>query len=236
MKKYFIMLGICGLVAGVLWWSRPVPTPSVHAPMPTVTTDQQAPELAAIRTFAGNPDLALTFIGRELPQPYFRVGRVTKMGSGENMDPEPGWEREVNVYEQQELVPGTCSVYQYHVEPRSHTLTAVIIRGLKPAEIETRKAQGSPCTEAKPERVEMWESKEIFIPLLARVLPDFDSIRSDFVYTAQNNGESHEWTWEDKAYQLPEGLSSRPYPRPIIRIAIYGKGQMQYWNTRELFK
>jgi hypothetical protein len=66
-------------------------------------------------------------------------------------------------------------------------------------------------------------------------VPNFDQIKNQFTYQ-QQNGESHEWIWQDKGYKLPEGLSARPYPYPIIRIAVYGNNEIQYWNTVPLFQ
>jgi hypothetical protein len=80
------------------------------------------------------------------------------------------------------------------------------------------------------------EAESVAMEYLQRSLPNFDEIKDRFVYTSRNNGESHEWLWEDKNYQLPESLASRPYPGPIIRISVYDDSSIQYWNTVSLFE
>jgi len=71
---------------------------------------------------------------------------------------------------------------------------------------------------------------------LQRTLPNFNEIKDQFTYSSQNNGESHQWLWENKDYNLPEGLSARPYQYPIIRISVYGNNEVQYWNTVSFFQ
>lgn len=183
------------------------------------------------------PNLELTLVDTDLPMPYFRVGKVTKMGTGENMDAVEGWTRQVNLYDQKELLDGNCSVYQYHTDPRNNTLTAVIIRGLKPSEIDALKANGTICNSTNSsQKISKSEAETIAMGYLKRALPNFEQIKDQFTYSLQNNGESHEWLWEDKDYKLPDGLSSRPYPYPVIRISVYGNKQIQYWNTVPLFQ
>lgn len=80
------------------------------------------------------------------------------------------------------------------------------------------------------------DAETIAMDYLNRALPSFSQIKDQFTYSQQNNGESHEWIWEDKAYRLPEGLSSRPYLYPTIRISVYGNNEIQYWNTTPLFE
>jgi hypothetical protein len=109
---------------------------------------------------------------------------------------------------------------------------------LKPNEIEDYKNKGITCSsnENTNKNITKDEAQTIAMNYLKRSLSDFDQIKDQFVYTEQNRGESHDWLWENKAYQLPEGLSSRPYYSPIIRISVYANGEIQYWNTVPLFE
>jgi hypothetical protein len=202
------------------------------------TTDTTTEDMSAIKTFMAEPNLELSFVNTDLPIQYFRVGKVTKMGNGENMEAVDGWTRQVNVYDQKALVNGQCSVYEYHTDARNHTLTAVIIRGLRPSEIDNLKNDGVTCVSnpANLPKITKAEAETIAMDYLKRAVPNFNQIKDQFVYTQQQNGESHDWVWEDKGYKLPEGLSSRPYSYPTIRIAVYGNNEIQYWNTVSLFE
>ncbi len=203
-----------------------------------LSSDEQAEtensDLASIRSFMGDPNLELSFVNTDLPTPYFRVGKVTKVDGGENMEAVDGWIRKVNVYNQKELINGKCSVYEYHTDERNHNLTAVLIKGLKPNEIDALKEGGIICTPDTNtmSKVSKAEAETIAMEYLTRALPNYDQIKDDFVYSQQLNGESHEWLWEDKNYKLPEGLSARPYSNPIIRISVYGDNSIQYWNCQ----
>lgn len=68
---------------------------------------------------------------------------------------------------------------------------------------------------------------------LERALPNFEEIGDQFAYSKD---KSHTWLWENKEYQLPEGLSSRPYEHPIVRLSVYDSGQILFWNTVPLFE
>jgi len=207
-----------------------------------LTTDQpnEPPDedTVAIRMFIAKPNLEILFVNTDLPMSYFRVGKVTKVAGGENMEAVEGWIRQVNVYEQTELIKGQCAVYEYHTDARNHTLTAVIIRGLRPSEIDSLKNNGITCI-SNPGNVPNLtkaEAETIAMNYLKRAVPNFNQIKDQLVYTQQQNGESHDWVWEDKGYKLPEGLSSRPYLYPTIRISVYGNNEIQYWNTVSLFE
>lgn len=199
---------------------------------PQATTDEEV-----IRAFMNQPNLQLTSLGTDLPTMYFRVGKVTKIGNGENMDPVEGWTRKVNVYDQKDLINGECSVYEYNTDERNHKLTAVIIKGLKQSEIDALKAENNPCvSNSNPlAKISKNEAQTIAFEYLQRAVPNFNKIKDQFIYSTQSNGESHEWLWKDKSFKLPEGLSSRPYLYPIIRISVYGNNEIQYWNTIPLF-
>jgi len=202
----------------------------------TVETTNQ--DISAIRTFMAEPSLELSFVNTDLPTQYFRVGKVTKVGNGENMDAVDGWVRKVNIYDQKELLDGQCSIYEYNTDTKNHTLTAVSIRGLRSDEASNLKNNGITCVSSSGNisKITKAEAETIAMGYLKRALPNFDQIKDQFVYTEQRGGESHDWVWENKNYKLPEGLSSRPYLYPTIRISVYGNKEIQYWNTVPLFE
>lgn len=232
--KIILVLLAIGLVTGYLLLktnnktSVPVTTSLINS------TD----DVSVIRQFMGKSDPELSSVGTDLPTQYFRVGKVTKVGTGENMDKVDGWVRQVNVYDQKELINGTCSVYEYNLDARNHKLTAVIIRGLKPSEIADYKNKGTTCSPDinNKRKLSKTDAETIAMSYLKQGVINFYQLKDQFVYSEQNNGESHEWLWEDKTYKLPEGLSSRPYQYPIIRISVYSNGEIQYWNTTPLFE
>jgi hypothetical protein len=166
------------------------------------------------------------------------VGKVTKQANGENIEKVDDWVHQVNVYDQKGVLNGQCATYEYHVDTKSHTVTAVAIRGLRPDEINALKNDGITCiTDSdKLPKITKAEAEAIAKDYLKRAVPDLDKIWSQFTYSLQSNGQSHQWLWEDKDYKLPEGLEGRPYSYPTIRITVDGNKQIQYWNTVPLFK
>ncbi len=247
MKKLLLILLVVVGLGAVIWWKQSnkilSPKNSLTWTETSQTENSQQKDIKTIRIFMGDPNLKLSFATTDLPTPYFRVGKVTKVGNRENMDAVDAWIRNVNVYDQKELINGWCSVYEFNTDIRNHSLTAVIIRGLRQNEIETLKNSGTSCNSnlKNVQKLTKTEAETIAMDYLKRTLSNFDQIKDQFIYStytslsSQNNGESHEWLWQDKNYKLPEGLSSRPYPGPIIRISVYGKNQIQYWNTTSLF-
>lgn len=234
-KIIVALLVLVGLGTAFVFWKQGNGTPVLPV---NQTTDATTKDMSAIKTFMAEPNLELSFVNTDLPTQYFRVGKVTKMGNGENMEAVDGWTRQVNVYDQKALVNGQCSIYEYHTDARNHTLTALIIRGLRPSEIDSLKNNGVTCI-SNPGNVPNLikaEAETIAMNYLKRAVPNFNQIKDQLVYTQQQNGESHDWVWEDKGYKLPEGLSGRPYSYPTIRIAVYGNNDIQYWNTVSLFE
>lgn len=232
--KIVIALLVIAILGGVFVWSR---QSSKTALLPSKqTTDVTTQEETVIRNFMAEPNLKLSFVKTDLPFPnYFRVGKVTQVNGGENMEAVEEWTRQVNVYRQKELLNGQCSVYEYHIDPSSHSLVAVVIVGLKPNEIEAYKAKGIECkTEVHnlPE-ISKTEAEEVAVEYLKRALPNYDQLKEQFVYS---HGKMHTWLWEDKSYKLPEGLEGRPYSYPTIRISVDNNKQIQYWNTVSLFQ
>ncbi len=241
MKTKLLLGLLIVVITGVtIWWKFGKNTQSLTTNpenIPLQEENLQQKDIEAVRSFMGKPNLELSFVSTGLPTQYFRVGKITKVGNGENMDAVDAWTLNVNVYDQKELINGECSVYEFNTDARNHNLTAVIIRGLRQNEIENLKNSGQSC-DSNPKNIQnlnKTQAETIAMGYLKRALPNFDQIKDQFVYSAQNNGESHEWLWQDKNYKLPEGISSRPYPGPIIRISIYGNNQIQYWNTASLF-
>lgn len=240
-SKLLLGLLIVAIIGVTIWWKFGKNTQSLTTNSETIPLreeNSQQKDIDAVRSFMGEPNLELFFVDKGLPTQYFRVGKITKVGNGENMEAVNEWTRNVNVYDQKELINEECSVYEFNTDVRNHNLTAVIIHGLRQNEIETLKNSGAPCI-SNPKNVQKLTQKQaetIAMGYLKRALPNFDQIKDQFVYSTQNNGESHEWLWQDKNYKLPEGLSSRPYPGPIIRISVYSNNQIQYWNTTSLFK
>ncbi len=235
--KIIIAFVVLAILGALVWWrkgSNSIPNVTTNK-----ETDSKTVEMAAIRTFMADPNLELSFVNTDFPMPYFRVGKVTKTKDGENMEAVEGWTRQVNIYHQKKLLNGLCSVYEYHVNPRSHSLVAVIISGLKPSEIEEYKKSGVTCSDtssiATP-KITKAEAETVAMSYIARGVKDFDQIKDQFVYSHGYNGESHQWLWEDKGYKLPEGLEGRPYSYPTIRITVNGNKQIQYWNTVSLFE
>lgn len=234
-KIIVVLLILAGLGAGVIWWKQSSKTPVLPLKQAVNTT---AEDVAAIKAFMADPNLELSFVNTDLPMPYFRVGKVTKMGNGENMEKVDGWVRQVNVYDQKKLVNGECAVYEYHTDARNHTLTAVVIRGLRPNEVDTLKKDGVTCVSNSGNlpKITKKEAENIALDYLKRVVPNLDQIWGQFTYSLQSNGESHQWLWEDKGYKLPEGLEGRPWSHPIIHISVNGDQTISYWNTVLLFQ
>lgn len=227
---------LVGLGAGLVWLKQSNHTPVLPSKQEVDNTTQ---DKATIRSFMAEPALEPAFVKTDVPFPiYFRVGKVTKMEGGENMEAVDGWVRKVNIYHKEELLNGQCSVYEYHVDSRNHSLVAVVISGLKPSEIESYKNNGVTCTDTNPNmpKIAKIEAEAIAMGYLARGVKNFDQVKDQFIYSEKYNGELHQWFWEDKGYKLPEGLEGRPYSYPTIRITIDGNKQIQYWNTVPLFQ
>lgn len=236
-KIIIVLLILVGLGVGLVWLKQSNHIPVLPSQQEVDNTSQ---DKATIRSFMAEPVLELAFVKTDVPFPiYFRVGKVTQMEGGENMEAVDGWVRKVNIYHQEELLNGQCSVYEYHVDSRNHSLVAVVISGLKPSEIESYKNKGVTCADTSPNtmpKTTKIEAEAIAMDYLARGVKNFDQIKDQFIYSEKYNGELHQWFWEDRAYKLPEGLEGRPYSYPTIRITVDGNKQIQYWNTVSLFQ
>lgn len=204
---------------------------------PTIASVPQD-DKEVIRTFLHEPHLELSYVGTDLPMSYFRVGKVTKVGNGENMDKVEGWVRQVHVYDQKDLINGQCGIYEFHTDARNRTLTAMFIRGLRQNEVDMLKEEGATCstqTGTMP-KISKSEAEIIAFDYLRRAVPTIDQMKDQFEYSLQSQGESHQWLWEDRNFVLPEGLASRPYHYPIIRMVVNGDKTISYWNTVSLFQ
>lgn len=236
-KIVVALLILAGLGAGLVWWKQGGKAPTLPSKQIVDTTSE---DITVIRSFMSDPNLELVYKGTDLPQPYFMVGKVSQLekGGGIKIEKVSGWERLVNVYEQKGLINGTCSVYEYHTDPRSHKLVAVVIRNLRLEEVEALKEKGTPCLSADPAynapAITKEEAQEIAFAYLKRGLSNFETIKGQFSYSFSN--QLHQWLWEDKKYKLPEGLEGRPYSYPTIRITVNGNKEIQYWNTVPLFE
>ncbi len=235
-KIIVVLLILVCLGAGLVWLKQSNRIPVLPLPQ---EVDNTAQDKATIRSFMAEPDLELSFVKTDVPFPvYFRVGKVTQMERGDNMEAVEGWTRQINIYHQKELLNGLCSVYEYHVDPRNHSLVAVVIAGLKPSEVEEYKNKGVTCskTSSKMSEITKSEAETTAMGYLARGVKNFDQIKDKFIYSDKYNGELHQWFWEDRSYKLPEGLEGQPYSYPTIRITVDGNKQIQYWNTVPLFE
>lgn len=114
----------------------------------------------------------------------------------------------------------------------------MVIRGLKQSEINSLKAEGIACVpdSHNMSKISKTEAEAIAMAYLVRGVQTFDQIKDLFTYSQQYNGESHEWIWKNKSYELPNGLAGDPYSYPIVRIVIYGDKSILYENTTSLFE
>src|SRR3989338_8522417 len=96
--KIKIIVALLILVAvGVFVLQKQGTTPSL---ITNKVVDTTSKDIAVIRTFMAEPNLELSFVNTNLPQPYFMVSKVTKLTNGENIEEVDGWVRQVNVYDQ----------------------------------------------------------------------------------------------------------------------------------------
>ncbi|GIW69343.1 MAG: hypothetical protein KatS3mg101_0090 [Patescibacteria group bacterium] len=237
-NKTLIAVILLTIIAGALLISKPVLT-VLKQQSDISVPNQQKPkdEMAVIREFMDNPNLELVYVRQDLPQPYYSVGKSTKVQGGVNLEAAKAWLRQINVYEDAKpLSDNSCSVYQYHVDPRNQVITQVVTRGLNANEIETLKQKGVSCINSNIMPViTKEEAEQIASGYLKRALPNFEELKDQFVYSFSQK-ESHTWMWEDKNYKLSEGLTGKPYSYPIVRLTVYGNGQILYWNTIPLFQ
>ena len=242
MKKPLLILSAVLILGGPIWWKQSNKTLSPNSGTETETSKTESPlqkDINTIRSFMANPNLDLVSKRTGLPQPYFMVGKASPLdkGGGMRIDKVPEWERQVNIYEQKDLINGQCEVYEYQTDSRKNTLTAVHIRNLRQSEIDDLKANGISCGRASTmPKMSKVEAETIAFGYLKRALPNFDQIKDQLVYSEKLDGESQEWRWEDKNYKLPEGLTGDPYSYPVIRIVIYGDKSILYENTISLFE
>ncbi|MFH1971295.1 MAG: hypothetical protein ABIJ05_02840 [Patescibacteria group bacterium] len=240
-KLLLALLVIIGLGA-VVWWkqSNKILSPNSNTGTETSQTENsQEKDMDAIKSFMAEPNLDLIPMGTGLPQPYFMVGKVSQLekGDGIQIDKVPEWVRQVNIYEQKDLINRQCEVYEYQTDARNNTLTAVHIRNLRSSEVDVLKSSDITCGAASTvPKLSKAEAETVATDYLKRALPNFDQIRDQLTYSQKLGGESQEWRWEDKRYKLPEGLGGDPYSYPVVRIVIYGDKSILYENTMSLFE
>ncbi|OGZ91032.1 MAG: hypothetical protein A2599_02760 [Candidatus Staskawiczbacteria bacterium RIFOXYD1_FULL_39_28] len=206
------------------------------------TASDREKAMTAIRTFMVKPDLELVYTGTRHPS-NFNVGVVVNRDEGGyTMEGFSGWERRVEVYQQTEYINDRCEVYEYEVDVRNNQIVEIHVRypdGL--AGMSSGK-----CTSYGSMEVPLKTKDEIEKVAFAYLSRDPEHtkflIRSDIKpeylpsKTIAKNPAMNEWRWEDKSYKLPEGLTSDPFPYPMIRIIISSGGKLVYYlNTTELF-
>jgi len=198
--------------------------------------------MASIRTFMAKPDLELVYTGTRHPS-NFNVGVITNQDEGGyTMESFSGWERRVEVYQQKEYINDRCEVYEYEVDVRNNQIVEIHVRypdGLAGMSSGKCASYGSMEVPLKTKD----EIEKVAFSYLGRD-PEHTKflIRSDIQpeylpsKTTAKNPAMNEWRWEDKSYKLPEGLTSDPFPYPMIRIIISSGGKLVYYlNTTELF-
>lgn len=204
-------------------------------------------DMLAIQNFMGDQELKLIYVDTSHPA-NFGVGIVTEFsdGGGFVMDRVEGWERFVNRYQTTETIYSTCSVYEYEVYPKTSDVVQVHV--VYPLSYEGRcEKTGNLFSPEVPE----WEIKEVYAEhfLNSGGIPNYEfglnnntRIKDEFTITprSKTGGEldRYEWFWEDKNYQLLEGLSgtSAVDSRPTVRMFILVAGKLvQYNNTIPLF-
>ena len=148
MKKILLVLLIAAGIGGLIWWRQSKKPLSPDFSINTETVKEESSrqkDINSIRSFMANPNLDLSFKETGLPQPYFMVGKAFPLdkGGGMRIEKVTEWERQVNIYEQKDLVNGQCEVYEYQTDSRNNTLTAVHLRNLRPSEIDNLKKSGT---------------------------------------------------------------------------------------------
>jgi hypothetical protein len=238
--KLVIGILVLATIAGIVFFFSRNSKISTSPPESKSNKTDTSQDLSVIRAFMNKPNLDLSYVKTDLPQPYFMVGKVSPLekDGGFRIDKVDGWVRQVNIYEQKELVSGQCSVYEYHSDTRNHALTAVRIRNLRQNEIDNLGEEDKSACEANSQmpKITKAEAEILAMDYLKRALPDFDQIKNQLTYTPITKSNAHEWKWEDKSFKLPDGLGGDPYSYPIIRIAIYGDKSILYENTSSLFE
>ncbi|MFA5300237.1 MAG: hypothetical protein WC389_18775, partial [Lutibacter sp.] len=198
--------------------------------------------MASIRTFMAKPNLELIYTGTRHPS-NFNVGVVTNQDEGGyTMESFSGWERRVEIYQQKEYINDRCEVYEYEVDVRNNQIVEIHVR--YPDELAGMSS--GKCASYGSMEVPLKTKDEIEQVAFTYLKRDPEHtkflIRSDIQpeylpsKTTAKNPAMNEWRWEDKSYKLPEGLTSDPFPYPMIRIIISSGGKLIYYlNTTELF-
>ena len=208
--------------------------------------DQETQELEKqhIKTFmyAQDKDIELTYIESRSPG-NFTVGITRPSGNGGGVTDVPDeWQRSVNIYRSESPTGGTCQIYEFEIDQKSHHVVqaqTAYTSAYEEGECEKTEDLFSP---AIPE----WEIREVYAEgiLNSGGVPNYEfgmhnntRIKDDFVIT--HHSDRWEWLWEDTSYQLPEGLSggSAVDSRPTVRLLISDSGKLlQYNNTIPLFQ
>lgn len=192
---------------------------------------QQA-DISGIRAFMDNGTLALTYMRSRSPA-NFTVGEVTSLSAtgDERSDVPQDWKRTVNVYRTTSEIDGTCEVYEFEVYPKTHEVVQVQV--VYP---DSYTGQCNAKGDMFSPTVSDAKVKEVGNAYVARIAPSKQFTISPL---ARGNTSRVEWKWEDKSYQLPDGLKGQSAvdSRPTIRLHISSAGKLlQYNNTVPLFE
>ena len=205
---------------------------------PDETTQQE--DIAGIRAFMGDSELALTYVRSGSPS-NFNVARFEPFpeGGGGRSERAEGWERTVNVYQSAEEIEGTCSVYEFEVYPKTHDV--VQVHTVYPDNYDGQCDQQGGLFAPRVSDDQIFSTGWAY---LERALDNFAEVKDAIDPEAMTKDptrsatDRYRWFWEDTDYQLPEGLSgdSAVDSRPTVRLFITSAGKLvQYHNTIPLF-
>lgn len=202
------------------------------APQTTVLKDYPVNEkliVDSIRLFMDEPNIQFSNQGLHNPS-NFTIGKTEALdtnGSTRIVTP-PEWERKVYVLNQTN-VTSKCQFYSYEVDAQSGKVVQVqMIGGLAVgSDSEIQKAE---CEKANShQQITATEAEDLAWAIARKNVPDLTGSNGDVSF---DQGDRYIWTWQDKSYTLPEGLTSEPWQYPIIRIILDKQGRlMTYLNT-----
>jgi hypothetical protein len=189
----------------------------------------------SIGSFMNDAGLDLSNQGIKHPS-NFSVGAYEQLvngvqGEGRMVIPKE-WERNVYLFEQNNLTKD-CQVYSYEVDTHSGKVVQVQLAGNPPVGSELQEAKAK-CEQLNPLRqITAEEAETIAFDYIRKNVPDLSATKANI--TAEQ-GDRYIYTWEDKNYVLPEGLTSEPWPYPTIRVILDKQGRlMSYLNTTFFF-
>ena len=205
----------------------------------------------SIRKFMARPDLELEYLRTSSPS-NFTVGVVTEISEGGyKIETPEEWKRKAEIYQQKEYIGDTCEVYEYEVDIRNNEVVQVGVRypqeGVIPQPmIHLQDKYNEECQNTRSLEIPiltMPEIEETAMGYLRRGVKNFNEIKDEFVYEGSAKDPKrisahHAWIWEDKDYELPEGLTAQaPSEVPTIWSRVSCGGHLiMYLNTVGLFE